>query len=77
MWSGDLLDQHIFTVFPALGLAFSFYVIKYHAGCNNALSGGLFCDSPLYFVSRVLKVILKVFLVILMVQPIEKRFFEI
>ena len=53
MQSRVLLDQHTFSGFPNLGFYFPLYVSKYHVRCDDALPGGVLCDSPLDLVSRV------------------------
>ena len=53
MTSGALLDQHTLSRFTAIGFSFHFYESEYHVQRNDALTGGVLCDSFLYFVIRV------------------------
>ena len=38
-----------------------FYVSRYHVQRNDAMPGGVLCDSPLYFVSRVINKLESIF----------------
>ena len=53
MHSGDLLDHHTLFRLPAIGFYLPLYVSKYHARRDDALPGGVFCDGPIYLLSRV------------------------
>ena len=53
MCSGALLYQHTLSRFTAIGFYFHLYVSKYHVRRYDALTGGVLCDSSLYFMIRV------------------------
>ena len=59
--SGYLLDQHTLSGFPAIGFNFPLYISKYHVRCDDMLSGGVLCDSPLGSVIRVTNIFESIF----------------
>ena len=51
--SGELLDQHTLSGFPAIGFYLHLYESGYHIRRDDAPPGGVLCDTPLDYVGQV------------------------